>query len=322
VYRTVDQQSLLFEVFRAQDANFLDLSKELVAAERSRQVIQREGLRCWYVNGQGQTMVVIPGQVEFEMGSPATEAGRYAHEPQHKKRIGRTFAIAAKAVTMEQFMRLDREYTIDVRYRDRPNLPAVGLSWYEAARYCNRLSKEEGIAEDQWCYEQDGAKGVTCGIVKLKANYLSLVGYRLPTEAEMEYATRAGAVTSRYFGETVELLPNYAWHSKNSMEKTWPVGSLKPNDLGLFDVQGNSRNWCQESYLEYPAWRGLVDDTERDLIISATDDCLMRGGSFNSPSSSVRSAYRGNNQRANRSLNLGFRSARTLPPGSLTAPTP
>ena len=104
-------------------------------------------------------------------------------------------------------------------------------------------------------------------MTKLKANYLSLTGYRLPTEAEMEYATRAGAVTSRYYGETEELLPKYAWYQKNSQEQTWPVGSLKPNDLGLFDVQGNVYTWCQESYKGYPTVKeGEADEDKEDIL--------------------------------------------------------
>ena len=88
--------------------------------------------------------------------------------------------------------------------------------------------------------------------MKLAANYLKRSGYRLPTEAEMEFATRAGSVTSRYYGETEELLPKYAWYNKNGQDRTWPVGSKKPNDLGLFDVQGNVFTWCQERFKAYP----------------------------------------------------------------------
>jgi formylglycine-generating enzyme required for sulfatase activity len=76
--------------------------------------------------------------------------------------------------------------------------------------------------------------------MKMAANYLQRTGYRLPTEAEWEFACRAGAVTSFYFGDSKELLPRYAWYQKNSQNKLWPVGSLKPNDLGLFDMAGNA----------------------------------------------------------------------------------
>ena len=172
-------------------------------------------------------MVVIPGPVEFVMGSPPTEAGRHDHEIQHKKRIGRTFALASKSVTVEQYRQFENGYPVTALTTRTTEFPVVGISWNMAAKYCNWLSKEEGISQDQWCYEINGDE------IKLKASYLSLTGYRLPTESEMEYATRAGAVTSWYFGGTDELLPKYAWYNKNSQEKTWPVGSLKPNDLGL-----------------------------------------------------------------------------------------
>ena len=215
--------------------------KELVTKDKEKTPPQ------WYVNSQGQTMVVIPGPVEFVMGSPPTEAHRRGDETPHKKRIGRTFALAATPVTKDQFLRFRPTFShTEMKRYPKPTCPIGGVVWYEAAAYCNWLSKEEGIPEDQWCYEIKGP------VTKLKENYLSLTGYRLPTEAEMEYATRAGALTSRYYGETEDLLPKYAWYLKNSQERTWPVGSLKPNDLGLFDVQGNVFTWCQEKLKTYP----------------------------------------------------------------------
>src|SRR5262249_50968804 len=78
-------------------------------------------------------------------------------------------------------------------------------------------------------------------------NYLQRTGYRLPTQAEMECATRAGSVTCRYFGEAEELMPHYVWYRKNTHEQTCPVGGKKPNDFGLFDMLGNVYCWCQES---------------------------------------------------------------------------
>ena len=205
----------------------------------------------WYVTSQGQTMVVVPGPVEFLMGSPLSEADRSSNETQHKKRIGRTFTLAAKSVTKEQFLLFHSTFTHEGMGRyPEPTCPIGGVKWSEAVAFCNWLSQQEGIPEDQWCYEIKGQ------VTKLRANYLSRTGYRLPTEAEMEYATRMGAVTARYFGETDELLPKYAWYLKNSQNRTWPVGSLKPNDLGLFDVQGNMNSWCQESYEPYPRRKG------------------------------------------------------------------
>jgi formylglycine-generating enzyme required for sulfatase activity len=229
-------------------------------------------------------------------------------EPQHKRRIGRTFAIAAKAVTVEQFRQFDNDYQIPARYTRTADLPAIWIDWYRGARYCNWLSKEEGISKDQWCYEIKGDD------VELKANYLRLTGYRLPTEAEMELAARAGALTSRYYGETDELLPKYAWYSRNSRDQTWPVGSLKPNDLGLFDMQGNVWNWCQERGKDYPTGKGeeAAEDQEDEPAIAPTQHRVLRGCSFLNFAPLVRCAHRIFLAPPTRFVEIGFRPARTL----------
>ena len=87
----------------------------------------------WYVNSQGQTMVVFPGPVEFLMGSPPTEDGRDTSELQHKKRIGRTFAIAARSVTVAEYRRYDKNHRFAERHAPTPECPAVPTTWYQAA---------------------------------------------------------------------------------------------------------------------------------------------------------------------------------------------
>jgi formylglycine-generating enzyme required for sulfatase activity len=274
--------------------------------------LARENVKAtppWYVNRQGQTMIVIPGPAEFVMGSPPTEAGRYADESQHRRRIDRTYALAAKPVTKEQFLRyLPKFRPVPMKRFPEPSCPIGCVVWYQAAAYCNWLSKQEDIPEDQWCYEIDGPEQV-----KLKANYLRLTGYRLPTEAEWEYACRAGAVTSRYYGESVELLKHYGWHFENSGERTWPVGSKKPNDWGLFDMHGNVWTWCQERIRNYPEKESMVcEDNEDVLSIDREEHRLLRGGSFGFRPEYVRCAVRLGNVPAYRADYFGLRPARTI----------
>jgi formylglycine-generating enzyme required for sulfatase activity len=268
----------------------------------------------WYVNTQGQTMVVIHGPVEFVMGSPLTEKGRRRNDEfQHTKRIGRTFALAAAPVTKEQFLRFQPSFSHSefMRY-PLPTCPIGGVTWYEAAAYCNWLSQQEGIPDAQWCYETD-AKGQ---VVKLKPNYLSLTGYRLPTETEWEYACRAGAATSRYYGETAELQTHYGWNYDSTPEQTQPVGTKKPNDWGLFDMLGNVVNWCQERHKPYPAKSGRpIDDVEDIPGVISTDKRVLRGGSFLYAAGTVRSADRiGPQPPSYWSYTVGFRPARTFTP--------
>lgn len=224
-----------------------EVDKEWMQQKEQRIVLVRQALAKdqttpqWYVNGQGQTMVVIPGPVEYLMGSPSTEAGRSDDERQHRQRIGRTFALATKSVTIEQFLRFGKGKDYLARYAPTLDCPVNTPTWYMAVEYCNWLSEQEGLPRQEWCYEG----------VKLAKDYLKRTGYRLPTEAEWEYACRAGAVTARSYGEADDLLGNYGWFLENAKDRSWPVGSRKPNDWGLFDMHGNIWNWCQNPFKAY-----------------------------------------------------------------------
>ena len=165
-----------------------------------------------------------------------------------------------------------------------------GMTWYEAAAYCNWLSQQEGLAT---CYEPND-EGEYAEGMKIVPDALKQPGYRLPTEAEWEYACRAGAVTSRYYGRSVELLGKYAWYSQNSQDRAWPCGQLLPNELGLFDMLGNVYEWCHEQYYRYPEGEGntTTDDINILLSIKEQNPRILRGGTFGNQPAYVRSAYR------------------------------
>jgi formylglycine-generating enzyme required for sulfatase activity len=273
----------------------------------------------WYVNGQGQTFAIIRDPEEFLMGSPHSEPDRLNTERLHRRRIPRSFAIATKEVTVEQFQRFLRDHpevrhNYTKRFSPDPDGPMISVRWYDAAMYCNWLSKAEGMLEDQWCYLPN-AKGEFADGMRIKPNYLSLQGYRLPTEAEWEYACRADAATSRYYGHDESILPQYAWYKGSAKDRAWPVGRLKPNELGLFDGYGNVLEWCQGIHLTYPrppAGRSVEDiDNMNTLIVLDKDSRVLRGGSFLNQPSEARSANRLRNLPHWRSPAVGIRPART-----------
>jgi formylglycine-generating enzyme required for sulfatase activity len=266
----------------------------------------------WYVNGQRQTFVVLPGPVEFLMGMPSAEGG--AHQRIHRRRIGRNFALAAMPVTREQFERFRPGFSYERMhsYPD-PDCPIAGMTWYEAAEYCNWLSREEGLPETEWCYERNPDGRYEEGM-KPAADYLRRTGYRLPTEAEWEYACRAGAPTRRYYGESDELLDRYAWYAGNSQGRLRPVGSIKPNDWGYFDLLGNVWGWCQEQFTPYQPERGgrPTEDCEDPSSISDKVSRACRGSGFIGTSGTVRSAQRDSSVPKTWYSYLGFRPARTV----------
>jgi formylglycine-generating enzyme required for sulfatase activity len=263
--------------------------------------------------------VLVPGPVEFLMGSPRSEAEREGGaegtiERQHRRGIGRAFALAAHEVTVEQFRRFRKNHQISKQYAPTPQHPANLVTWYDAAAYCNWLSAEEGIPEEQRCYLPNG-RGEYAEGMRMRPDFLSLTGYRLPTEAEWEYACRAGTETSRYHGETEELLGRHAWYTKNSQDKGMLVpGGLRPNDLGLADVLGNALEWCQDPSSSYPnALCNLaIEDKEDIRYIGDRLSRVLRGGAFTYPPWGVRSANRLRIAPGIRSIYVGFRPARTF----------
>jgi serine/threonine protein kinase/formylglycine-generating enzyme required for sulfatase activity len=292
------------------------------------------GKPTWFVNGRGQTFTLIPGPVEFRMGSPASELDREPIETQHLRRIGRSFALATQHVTARQF----REFLAAhpevghsdslPKYLPEPECPINRVSWYEAAMYCRWLSEVEGIPEDQMCYppvEEIRKCRQDKSPLRLPADHLSRTGYRLPTGAEWEYACRAGALTSRPYGSADGLLNSYAWHIMNSRRRTWPVGMKKPNDWGLFDMLGNLWQWCQEGNVPYPPQQGgrPVEDTEDGQAVSDNSPRITRGASFDNPPVDLRSGHRGAGYPMVTVNAYGMRVARTFPgprPGAAVPP--
>jgi serine/threonine protein kinase/formylglycine-generating enzyme required for sulfatase activity len=293
---------------------------DLAKADEQLGELKDRGHRRWYVNGQGQAFAIIEGPVEFLMGSPPGEPDREGPiEDRHRRNIPRRFAIAAKEVTVDQFQRFLREnpgYSFDSnlsrKYNPDPGGPRGAVSWYMAVHYCNWLSRKEGLGQEELCYlpkdEKDYEHGVT-----IPGDVLERRGYRLPTEAEWEYACRAGALTSRYYGDSPGLLGRYARHAANSQDHAWTCGGLLPNDLGLFDSLGNVFEWCQDqAYYYRPGGNGtIIDNGYISSDININNNLLLRGGAFAFPPASVRSADRYWNLPTYRGNNSGFRPTRT-----------
>jgi formylglycine-generating enzyme required for sulfatase activity len=267
--------------------------------------------------------VIIPGPVESWMGSPRTEAERFfgpegTSERRHHRRIGRSFALAAHEVTVEQFLKFLSDHDYSKPLGLTPEHPINTVTWFDAAGYCNWLSEAEGIPEDQWCYEPNAMKQYAAGM-RVKPDALTLHGYRLPTEAEWEYACRAGVADARYYGESKELLSRHAWHTLTSLDRIMALpGSFRPNDLGLFDMLGNALEWCADPRSLYTS--GTRGEPKEDNLyirdfrgIGDTPDRLLRGGSYLYQPGAVRSAYCYWNRPAFRSYDVGLRPARTYP---------
>jgi len=216
----------------------------------------------------GVVMVRIPAG-RFRMGSAD---GEVDERPPHTVRLD-AFHMDRTLVTQAEYQRLMGHNPC--KRKGRPTNPVEQVSWAQAARYCNARSREDGLES---CYDP---ATWTCDFSK--------AGYRLPTEAEWEYACRAGTTTKWHCGDKPEMLQVHAWYKPNAGKRPRPVGRKSPNPWGLADMGGNLWQWCNDTY----ARDYYKTSPPRNPRGPATGDFkVCRGGSWNSPADHCRSAAR------------------------------
>jgi formylglycine-generating enzyme required for sulfatase activity len=241
-------------------------------------------------NSIGMKLVLVPAG-DFLMGSPDSDKEAQDDEkPQHRVRITRPFYLGAHEVTQGQY-RAVTGASPSIFYGS-DDLPVERVSWEDAIAFCNKLSEQMGLKP----YYHSGARTPSGGD-----------GYRLPTEAEWEYACRAGSATRYHFGDDAANLGAYDWYGDNSGHKTHPVGQKRPNAWGLYDMHGNVWEWCWDGFgRDFYARSPDADPTGPSQAV----DRASRGGSWEDDLRICRSAVRYGSAPGNQRHDLGFRVAR------------
>ncbi|MDR2386413.1 MAG: formylglycine-generating enzyme family protein [Deltaproteobacteria bacterium] len=257
--------------------------------------------------GEGKAMaaemenfILIKGG-SFLMGSPTDEPERGSDETRHRVSVS-DFYLDRSELTQREYTALMGNNPSEFQ---GDNLPVEKVTWFEAIQYCNARSQKEGLKA---AYSIDG-QTVTWN--------REAEGYRLPTETEWEYASRAGTTTPFNTGNTItdkqaNFYNHYGYNNNSSgrviggaQGRTTPVNSFDPNPWGLFDTHGNVSEWCWDWYGQYGP------ENQSDPAGPATGTYrVTRGGGWNDFPKHVRSAYRSVTPPSNRAFNLGFRLAR------------
>ncbi len=301
---------------------------------------------AWSVNSLGQVMIHVaaPADERTLVGAPCWDPDYRAKEIQHFRPLKRDYALSATEVTkrqMERFLddpRIVKAYGEDLarlatEKQLEPDCPQTWMTYIDGIRFCQWLSEREGLPEEEWCYP--GVLEPEKPEYQMPADILERTGYRLPTEAEFEYACRAGSSAARPYGPATSSLRHYGWYRENAQSRVHVVAGLRPNEWGFFDLLGNASEWCHDAEKEWleadneemdrtvwlfeeppshPATPSASDTGEQASEVNKNLKRAARGGWFDGYASELRSAYRVTFDPATNSGRFGFRVARTLPP--------
>jgi formylglycine-generating enzyme required for sulfatase activity len=242
----------------------------------------------------------------FQMGNTENDGeGQLDEKPAHTVNLTYDYLIGEREVTFDEYATFCTETfhrVPDDFGWGRGMQPAINVSWWGAISYCNWLSQKEGIAI---AYDNKGS------LLDKNGNRTAVIetvhGYRLPTEAEWEYAARGGLKRKGYKYAGSDTLSEVGWYKDNSGGQTHPVGQKLPNELGLYDMSGNVIEWCHDWYGDYTS----MTQTNPTGPISGSFR-VNRGGCWDIDEQHCRVAHRGNGAAV--SGDFGFRVARTAKP--------